>query len=68
MSCQRFRVLKLLRALGELLNDASSLLESGGLAYLTTPNLSALQHCLGRNCFAPISSTTSQHFRSANLS
>lgn len=50
-----FEVLEHLRSPGDLLNDAASLLRSGGLMYLTTPNFNALLRHLERDNFAPIS-------------
>lgn len=50
-----FEVLEHLRSPGDLLSDAATLLERGGLMYLTTPNFNALLRHLERNSFAPIS-------------
>jgi SAM-dependent methyltransferase len=50
-----FEVLEHLRTPGDLLRDAASLLESGGLMYLTTPNFNALLRHLERDRFAMVS-------------
>lgn len=50
-----FEVLEHLRTPGDLLRDAASLLERGGLMYLTTPNFNALMRHLERDRFAPVS-------------
>lgn len=50
-----FEVLEHLRSPGDLLSDAATLLERGGLIYLTTPNFNALLRHLERDSFAPIS-------------
>lgn len=49
-----FEVLEHLRDPADLLKDASRLLRSGGLLYLTTPNFDALLRHLERDCFEPI--------------
>lgn len=50
-----FEVLEHLRSPGDLLSDAATLLERGGLMYLTTPNFNALLRHLERDSFASIS-------------
>jgi len=50
-----FEVLEHLRTPGELLKDASLLLQQGGLFYITTPNFNALLRHLEKENFAPIS-------------
>ncbi len=50
-----FEVLEHLRAPGDLLNDASKLLVSGGLLYLTTPNYNSFLRHLEGDAFAPVS-------------
>jgi SAM-dependent methyltransferase len=50
-----FEVLEHLRDPGDLLNDASMLLDSGGLLYLTTPNFNAFLRHLERDRFSPVS-------------
>jgi 2-polyprenyl-3-methyl-5-hydroxy-6-metoxy-1,4-benzoquinol methylase len=50
-----FEVLEHLRTPGALLRDAASLLEPGGLMYLTTPNFNALLRHLEHDRFAPVS-------------
>jgi len=50
-----FEVLEHLRSPVDLLSEAFTLLERGGLMYLTTPNFNALLRHLEREGFAPIS-------------